>query len=463
MMFMSNESSILQDPHHDQSTITESEHQFHTQENSVKQKTDQITTQELSQNLIKTHDQKLAHADAFRAAKKNLQNSLKFIHEKSLSSSSGYHWGQLSCQSCAAKNQMILNAYKEYFLAPEPSAWYAELSEYRDEMNARFQDIKSPTKQDLKDLHAISRKMLRKYILNYVRDLNLSNDTEISNAISSDMAQEISVEQLIQKIYDLSEPYFPNPDAKKLIMDLQATDTSAERASLYIKYYCMILPDDASQQKNFKAKYARMFENQVSHDEVLTAMRKEAHHLNSQKLNALHKELSELQLAQSAHLKNKARKAEKDQRIQNRELSPEPVHCNLKRCAIKLNPKEENLECALCDWLNTKGSGKGRFFYCTAEHAKEDFDNHDRNEHQCAAGDRCLYYPQAGSPGDTSASGICASCVQSREGTYYFCSEDCYRHNIDWHANRYHIFDYQREDTNVLEYFRPLDNMKIIP
>ncbi|TQS37885.1 hypothetical protein Golomagni_01621 [Golovinomyces magnicellulatus] len=430
MMFISNESSLLQDPRHDQSTITESQQQFQTQENSANQITDHVTTQELGHNFIKTHDQRLAHADAFRAAKKNLQTSLNFAHEKSLSSSGGYHWGKLFCQSCATKNQMILNAYKEYFLAPEPSAWYAEFPEYRDEMNARFQDIKSPTKQDLKDLYTISRKILRKYVLNYARDLNLSNDAEISNAVSGEMAQEIPVEQLIQKIYDVSEPYFPNPDAKKLIMDLQATNTSAERASLYIKYYCAISPDDTSQQKNFKAKYARMFENRPSHDEVLTAMRKEAHNLNSQKLNALHKELNELQLAQSAHLKNKARKAEKDQRIQNRELSPESVHCSLKRCAIKLNPREENLECALCEWLNTKGSGKARFFYCTAEHADEDFDNHDRNEHQCAAGDRCLYYPQAGPPGDTSAAGICASCMQSREGIYYFCSADCYRHNI---------------------------------
>lgn len=407
----------------------------------------------LSPNEVQTYDLRLAQADAFRNAKQKLQDILHLIQVKFIPPNSENRSGHPNCGDCDAKNRKIIDAYKDYFLSSDVNSWYTNNLGYETEMQARFRDIKIPTKQDLKDLYLIFHGKLREYIMNVINELKLDGDTELSNLISNNTAKDIPLEILIQKAYDALISLLPNSDAKQFVSSLQDTKTAAERVPIYIKYYCSIAEYDTPQQRNFKMKYARMFENRLNHDEVLTAMRKEAQDLNNQKLSALHTELGELQLAQSAHLKKKVRKAEDVQQVRDQKSNQISKCCSLAQCGAKIDLTKENIECALCEWLERKGSDKGRFFYCSIEHAEEDFDSHDRQQHKCVAGDRCFYYPQPGPPDETSGCGICLFCLQSTKALFYFCSNECYQHNMEWHANKNHDPSHQQENTNVLELF----------
>ncbi|KAI1006625.1 hypothetical protein K3495_g1601 [Podosphaera aphanis] len=407
-----------------------------------------------------THDEKLARADAFRLGRENLIHTLQSIELTFCAPNNlQLHSGRPNCHRCSDKNQKIIQAFYDYFLSCDSTNWYAEFPQYKIKMQERFQSISSPSVKDLKDLYHISSSMLREYILNF-RDDDDNDDAEFSS-LTPDIANEMSMKDLVEKVYNSILPHYPNPDAKHLVLALQMAKNPAERAPLYSQYYCAPQENDTHQQKNFKAKYARMFENRSTHDEVVSAMRKEAQELHVSKISALHKELNELQLAQSAHLKNKARKAEKDQRMRDRELSPKSTFCSLKSCRIEIYLTEENIECAICEWLHSKGSNKGRSYYCSVKHAEEDFDEHEHQEHQCIAGHRCFYYPQTGPPGETAAAGVCLLCLQNSEGLFYFCSTDCYNHNLDWHMSRHHISGPRREDSSVLELFQLAPDMNI--
>jgi hypothetical protein len=141
-----------------------------------------------------------------------------------------------------------------------------------------------------------------------------------------------------------------------------------------MNYYCRPAWADSPQQKAFKAKYARMFGELIPHDEVLAAMEKEAADSHASKIDVLQREISELQMAQSAHLKVKAKKEEKHERmILDREPSPKMVQCSLDGCANEVNLLADTIECAICEWLHRKGGERGRYVYCSVEHADEDF------------------------------------------------------------------------------------------
>ncbi|RKF58807.1 hypothetical protein OnM2_065011 [Erysiphe neolycopersici] len=426
--------SLLRDISHDGSNVPKA----HNLPSNLEQKGSCIAEGTaislLSSNKVQTHSLRLAQADAFRNAKQKLQDTLLLNQEKFILLNSEYHSDHPDCRNCDTKNRKIIDAYEHYFLSSDPNSWYTNILGYETEMQARFRDIKIPTKQDLKDLYLIFRAKLREYIMTVINDLKLDSDTELSNIISNNMAKDIPLEILVQKAYDALLSLLPNSDAKQLVLSLQNTKTASERAPHYIRYYCSIAEDDTPQQRNFKNKYARMFENGLNHDEVLTAMRKEAQDLNSQRVSALHTELGELQLAQSAHLKKKVRRAESVQQVRDRKLNQMSIRCSLAQCGVEVYVTKENIECALCEWLERKGSGKGRFFYCSKEHAEEDFDRHDRHQHKCIAEDRCFYYPQPGPPDETSGCGICLFCSQNKKSLSYFCSKECYHQNIVWNG-----------------------------
>ena len=167
-----------------------------------------------------------------------------------------------------------------------------------------------------------------------------------------------------------------DPETAAFISQLQETKSPVERVPLYIKYYCNPSWNDTALQKNFKAKYARMFEDGVPHDEVVRAMKKEAGQTQDEELIGLKHRLAELQMAQSAHLKNKRKKAErKDRRdVDREEYEPKIAHCSFDSCENDINMESEGvIECALCDFLASKTHSRRHFYYCSVRHADDDF------------------------------------------------------------------------------------------
>ncbi|KAF8854368.1 hypothetical protein BDZ45DRAFT_747631 [Acephala macrosclerotiorum] len=396
-------------------------------------------------------EQMLAQGDRIRAAKETLDASLKAI-EQSYSSSDQPHSGGDDCERCTQKKADIRRAYYTYYLNTDPDKEHERWAEkYRRELDERYNDPQTPTD----DLHAWFRSQIREV----VRDICQAREDISPDALMEIFHDERPTNDSINIILTQLQQSAPNPDAAAFTADLQKTKTPEERAQIYIKYYCSSSPNDSSLVKNFKAKYARMFEEQKPFDEVLNDMQKEAEDSKSSRLAGLRRQLNELEMAQSAHMKAQARK---DQKRRDREPSPGVAQCSLDGCANEINlATEEIVECAVCEWLERKGSQKGRAFYCSVEHAEDDFDEHDRHDHQCCMGARCYYYPQPGPPGETGDGGLCQDCMDE-EFTSYFCSQDCYHHNLDLHRDDFHLGKGIHNDSEHLEMFRPAADMEIV-
>ena len=153
---------------------------------------------------------------------------------------------------------------------------------------------------------------------------------------------------------------------------LQGAEGREKRTALYIAYYCTPGPEDPSQLRNLKTKYAKQFESGMSHDTVLSMWKAEADEAKARDLMEWQQRLAELQMAQSAHLKAKQKKMSKvDAKIKN---SKHIVECSLPGCDRQIDKSVERVvECAVCDWLAQRNKHRRRTFYCSQHHNEEDF------------------------------------------------------------------------------------------
>jgi hypothetical protein len=241
-----------------------------------------------------------------------------------------------------------------------------------------------PDKPNLEVIHSRFEKELRDHLRKNLCTFQERTDPpaaiEHKKAIQAQFDEGVPTKTILQNILiaeqDLSALY---SEEEIIFLDsLEKSQTAQERTKIYTRYYCSSSYNDTPQQKNIKAKYERLFENGVPHDEVISLWRQEVVELQRQEISRLKHRLAELRLAQSAHLKDKAKKAEKDHQMQ--ELpQKKSVQCNLRDCGTELDLEDEDgvLQCALCDWLTNKvqpdDDRRGRTYYCSARHAEEDF------------------------------------------------------------------------------------------
>jgi hypothetical protein len=317
-------------------------------------------------------DQRIRQGDQFRRAKAQLEAALESIKQLP---PHGSHSGQPGCERCARKKIQIRDAYFEYYISSDPDAWSSHLSHYQYQMAKK---LNNPDGYSLEEVHALFLSALREHMKQDLCILQ-STDSPETRALKS-MTRDMfdngrPTSEILSDYAAAVERNAPNPDAAAFAAALNDSKTKEERAQIYIDYYCSPSWRDTSQQKNFKAKYARLFEQLIPHDEVVAAMKKEADDSQLSKIDGLQRDLGELQMAQSAHLKDKAKKEEKSQRMMmDREPSPKMVQCSLDGCGNEINLLADAIiECAICEWLDRKGGERGRYVYCSIQHADEDF------------------------------------------------------------------------------------------
>ncbi|CAL3964372.1 hypothetical protein PZA11_001745 [Diplocarpon coronariae] len=409
-------------------------------------------------------DRRLLAGDAFRDAKIRLENTLRSIEDHYSSPAAGFHTGSPHCPRCLDKKKHVSRAYYDYYLSDDARSWYAEIPQYKHEIQRRFDN---PDAYSLDDIHVFFQATLREHLKQDLCAARRGDNGAVTSFKykTSDLFNESirSTSEILTAYLDNISLICPNKDSVGFVHALQNTTTPEERAQIYIQYYCASSWDDPPAVKTFKAKWARMFESLAPHDEILAAMRREADGCHASKLSELQGKLSDIKMAQSAHLKNKKRKAEKDQRDQrvlDREPSPRTERCTLGGCPAEINLLDGTvIECAICEWLDRKGGDRGRAVYCSVEHAEADFDEHDLHDHGCMA-DRCIYSSGGPGPSDTPP-GIC-QCCSEQDTLTFFCSLACYQENFADHRER--VF-HQRGPHNhyqMLDYFRPEEHMEII-
>lgn len=319
-------------------------------------------------------DRRILEGDQFREAKGRLESTIQSIERYYASPQSGSHGGPPNCDRCQKKIHDIGRAYYEYYLSNDPRCWYADSPQYKQAMQRVFDN---PNGYSLDDAHFLSQSALRNHLKQDLCTAQPSDTSEINSLkyMISDVFNEghSSTGDIINRyLHSIHHASRENPDAGSFVEALQPTTTPEERAQIYIKYYCSPSYNDTPPVKAFKSKYARIFESLAPHDEVLSAMRKEASDAQTSKVSKLRETLGELKMAQSAHLKGKKKKEEKNQRMMEREPSPRMVRCALDVCVNEVDIVGGGVvECAVCEWLEKKGGG--RTVYCSVEHAEADF------------------------------------------------------------------------------------------
>ncbi|CZT50905.1 uncharacterized protein RSE6_11975 [Rhynchosporium secalis] len=411
-----------------------------------------------------SHDRRLQSGDQFRESKEQLEGSLAEIDRFYASSEAGPHDGPPNCQRCNKKKNDISRAFYNYYLSNDPRAWYAENLRYKQEMRRRFEN---PDTYTLDDNHSFFRSVLRDHLKQDLCTVLPTDDAKIASFKykTSDFFNEgRSTEEILDAYLGHVSTIAPSPEAAAFNSALQDSTTRDERAQLYVKYYCSSSWNDSPAVKAIKTKHSRMFEALLPHDHVLALWRKDARDSQSTKLAELQGKLSDIKMAHSAYLKNKkkkAEKAEKDQRMVDRE--PARIEqCTLGGCPIEINlVTEEVIECAVCEWMDRKGGERGRAVYCSVEHANEDFEEHDRHDHRCMA-ERCIYHPKLGPPGNfTDALCFCQCCLEEDLVSMY-CSQECYEENLADHQDQAYQRRGHHNHYEELEFFRPAEEMEIV-
>lgn len=323
-------------------------------------------------------DKKLAQGDAFRAAGEKLRRQIQEIDDFYSRPEAPRHIQGLGCPRCVEnkeRNDKLLRAVARYYLSEEPGAWTSDFPGYRD----LLQTPTDKPEMAWKSMHEAFETGLRQHLRN-----------DMCTVQPSDPPTLVSLKQTTSVMYNDGTPLSmilafyiselesraPTPEAAKLTKALQSTRTAEERAHLYIEYYCSPDPSNPPSLRNFKQKYSRMFESLVPYDEVLKVMRKEADEVQKSKAGKLQSQLSELQMAQNAHLKNKQKKLDRNGREQG--SAHQMVECTMEGCANEVNLiTDEVIECVICEWLAGKGGqndeSRERAIYCSIEHADQDF------------------------------------------------------------------------------------------
>lgn len=337
-----------------------------------------------------TFDQRLTQADRYREAAEQLNATLQSIEKFYASPSAGLHTGGPKCERCAKKKHRKMQAFYDYFLGNHPGRWDESLVDYRQELEDLFNGPEPP----LAAIHLRFKAELRDHLR---RDLctvstgdskEILEDKEAGDALLRDSPLEEGLRRVFQKKVEAlaSLPDLNEPTGLSAVRDvshpagfsaaLQEARTAEQRAELYVAYYCTPAWNDTPQQRNIKSKYGKLFESGTSHDTVLGMWRKETQDQKAREVGRLKQRLGELQMAQSAHLKNKKRKMEKDARIKDKEyvIVPRLVKCSLRGCDVQIDTSKEGpIECAVCDWLAGRSEERRHFYYCSEAHVEDDF------------------------------------------------------------------------------------------
>lgn len=316
--------------------------------------------------------ERTTQGEQFRQAKQQLESKLKTISNFYSSPHAEAHTDPPNCERCNTKKRRVMEAYYDFYLTNTP--WDSADPTLRVDLEKAFND---PQSDQLDHMHRIVQRVVREHIRQDLCSPNSTDNVDTFNC--KQLAAEMftkgrDTKEILDRYTEAQLETIRDPNIVEFVRASEAANTPEQRAQAYINYYCRLTATDTPQQKNLKAKYARMFEQLTPRDVVIAAMRKEAEELQASKLAELEHRLGELQMAQSAHLKAKARKAEKDKLIHAREASPRYVSCSIEECPLDINvTSEEVIECGICEWLSRKGGKSNHFYYCSVEHADEDF------------------------------------------------------------------------------------------
>lgn len=273
--------------------------------------------------------------------------------------------------NCTEHLAAIITHYRNYYLNPNPGRWHSYRHAYQKELGSMFTDERCT----MRDIHDKAHAELRQHMKMDMCTPQPGDPKLVQNyklTASHMIDDNESMENVFAFYIDAQYKASIVPEAAQFCQDLEKARTADERVPLYIKFYCPQVWTESSKLAAFKAKYSRQFQEGVPHDTVVMNMRKEAEDSKFREISGLKHRLVDLQMAQSAHLKDKARKEEKDRKM--KDYNPDTVACSFPNCTNLVDLDDEgSIACALCDWLSQRAPNRYEYFYCSKEHAEQDF------------------------------------------------------------------------------------------
>ncbi|ESZ90699.1 hypothetical protein SBOR_8925 [Sclerotinia borealis F-4128] len=416
-----------------------------------------------------TLGERLAHADNYRIDHENLEKTRESIRKFYRSVYASQHTGDhKTCERCIGINRQMRKAYEDWYLSEEPNRWYSKLFDYKEELQSMF---KKPEIYSLADIHKRADQELRAHLKKDIcahRPGDSEDVAEFKDRTAMELDEGRDISKVLTAYLTDQIKWCPLSDRVDFVLRLNDTTSNEERIPIYIAYYCSPLESDSTSIRNFKNKYARIFESGVPHDEVVAAMKKEGARSKETEMAHLQHRLNELNLAQSAHLKAKAKKAEKDSlKYQHYQevVKQSKALCAYDGCDedVDLTVPNGAIQCVLCDWIASKvpeDRDHKRHYYCCPDHALLDHEVHDNANHYCLSAhwkDRCLTDLGAGENEGYDGMGLCKVCLISGHKAL-FCSQECYEKNYNQHAAEWHT---DENAQNSLEVFRMPDDLII--
>ncbi|RFU30643.1 hypothetical protein B7463_g5683, partial [Scytalidium lignicola] len=322
-------------------------------------------------------DQRLLEADNLREDTVKLESKLSSIRKACSESPQCSN----SVAECPEHMGQIVEAYQEFYLSDEPNRWHSNLTKYKEAVRSMFNN---PQEYTLDDIHERVRKEQRQSQGSDLCTIRPDDTEEIirwKHESAEMFDQGRTITDIINRRIKMQLEALPESEAAEKLAFLKAVEESRgsrERIRIYIDYYCQQLPTDSRERAAFKSKFTKMFQEGLSHDIVIGAMIKQSTEAKEAQKSNLQHRLGELQMAQSAHLKNKAKKEETFSRRLQVEAE-NTAECSFPGCELPVNLLTEDgpLECAICEWLSQRSSSRKQFFYCSNEHADNDFVNNE--------------------------------------------------------------------------------------
>ncbi|KAI9734427.1 MAG: hypothetical protein M1818_006815 [Claussenomyces sp. TS43310] len=251
----------------------------------------------------------------------------------------------------------------------------------------------------------------------------------------------------------------------------RATKDPDEKYELQREWYTTKRPDDTPANVFLRTKWAGLFNRRVPILEIMVTVQNDSDKQAAQ-LRELENQLANLKLAQTAHNKKQAAKAEKNAAQWTEAISYLCYSCANEGCcnfATVIDRDSTTIECEICrqmDYSFYRPDHPHNGWFCSEECKEVGELAHQIKYHPCASKSACIQrdgrvvFTKPTSAEATVGITICRWCLEEEERFVYFCCRACGDKNYDyvhypedmqkWEEDRYEEdFEDGIEDTEM--------------
>lgn len=372
------------------------------------------------------------------------------------------------CPECWTR---LVNRIRDRYLNPSTKEWFSGRRLFLQELDTMF----SAGHERKIDIRAIEQRIAEEkveWFRDRVRSMGLQSATK-TPADAKNLQQKLNdrtipADQIASELRgSFSDGVAANKAALEgFLKQLRAAKSPQERIEAYVDIFFQ--PNHDTQGAERAKKYIDLVRNGTPVLDMIHAMQRDRQSAKGtqEKKQALQKKIEELKRAKAANELSKAKKEKmrQDKAAAAAELDP---NYNIPPCLNCGKVITDGYEpCIPCVVLADYGAREQKTVFCSPECYDQAYDEHEENEHECAADQFCI--DNQDNDVDMDEDGgiepvFCVECLEAgREAI--FCCAQCYEANFQRHREWVHLSMRRRagmdiDDEHQLE-FTSDDNKK---